>query len=173
MVDIAQLVSASDCGSEGRGFESHYPPHKRKGHPFGCPFLLSDNGIRKAVKKSVRWTLFRPWENLWKTDGTPQGVLAVFHLLAYPTIGLCIVSTYHTFTRNKNQGFLPWSFVFWKSVDNGIRKAVKKTVRWTVFRPWENPWKADGAPQGVLAAFHPVVHLPLDCALYQLVVPLP
>ena len=23
---IAQLVSASDCGSEGRGFESHYPP---------------------------------------------------------------------------------------------------------------------------------------------------
>ena len=28
MVDIAQLVSASDCGSEGRGFESHYPPHK-------------------------------------------------------------------------------------------------------------------------------------------------
>ena len=30
MVGIAQLVSASDCGSEGRGFESHYPPF-----PFG------------------------------------------------------------------------------------------------------------------------------------------
>ena len=30
MVDIAQLVSASDCGSEGRGFESHYPPQKEK-----------------------------------------------------------------------------------------------------------------------------------------------
>ena len=28
MVDIAQLVSASDCGSEGRGFDSHHPPHK-------------------------------------------------------------------------------------------------------------------------------------------------
>ena len=26
MVGIAQLVSASDCGSEGHGFESHYPP---------------------------------------------------------------------------------------------------------------------------------------------------
>ena len=26
VVGIAQLVSASDCGSEGRGFESHYPP---------------------------------------------------------------------------------------------------------------------------------------------------
>jgi hypothetical protein len=27
MVGIAQLVRASGCGSEGRGFESHYPPH--------------------------------------------------------------------------------------------------------------------------------------------------
>ena len=26
MVDMAQLVSAPDCGSGGRGFESHYPP---------------------------------------------------------------------------------------------------------------------------------------------------
>ena len=27
MVDVAQLVRASDCGSEGRGFESLHPPH--------------------------------------------------------------------------------------------------------------------------------------------------
>ena len=27
MVGIAQLVRASGCGSEGRGFESHYLPH--------------------------------------------------------------------------------------------------------------------------------------------------
>ena len=26
MVDVAQLVRASDCGSEGRGFEPHSPP---------------------------------------------------------------------------------------------------------------------------------------------------
>ena len=26
MVDIVQLVRTSDCGSEGRGFESHYSP---------------------------------------------------------------------------------------------------------------------------------------------------
>ena len=31
MVGIAQLVSASDCGSEGRGFESLYPPAFVKG----------------------------------------------------------------------------------------------------------------------------------------------
>ena len=28
MVDVAQLVRASDCGSEGRGFEPHLPPGK-------------------------------------------------------------------------------------------------------------------------------------------------
>ena len=27
VVDVAQLVRASDCGSEGRGFKSHLPPH--------------------------------------------------------------------------------------------------------------------------------------------------
>ena len=29
MVDIAQLVSASGCGPEGRRFESDYPPHTK------------------------------------------------------------------------------------------------------------------------------------------------
>ena len=28
MVDVVQLVRASDCGSECRGFESHLPPRK-------------------------------------------------------------------------------------------------------------------------------------------------
>ncbi len=27
MVDVAQLVRASDCGSEGRGFEPRFPPN--------------------------------------------------------------------------------------------------------------------------------------------------
>ena len=30
MVDIAQLVRALDCGSRGRGFESHLPPKQIK-----------------------------------------------------------------------------------------------------------------------------------------------
>ncbi len=30
MVDVAQLVRASDCGSEGRGFEPHLPPYKKE-----------------------------------------------------------------------------------------------------------------------------------------------
>ena len=30
-VVVAQLVRASDCDSEGRGFEPHHPPQDRKG----------------------------------------------------------------------------------------------------------------------------------------------
>ena len=30
MVDVAQLVRVADCGSEGRGFESHLPPEQDK-----------------------------------------------------------------------------------------------------------------------------------------------
>ncbi len=36
MVIIAQLVRASDCGSEGRGFESHWSPYS-----FASFFLFS------------------------------------------------------------------------------------------------------------------------------------
>ena len=36
MVIIAQLVRASDCGSEGRGFESHWSPYS-----FARIFLFS------------------------------------------------------------------------------------------------------------------------------------
>ena len=31
MVGVAQLVRVPDCGSEGRGFESHLPPQKGRG----------------------------------------------------------------------------------------------------------------------------------------------
>ena len=30
MVIVAQLVRASDCGSEGRGFETHHSPLKQR-----------------------------------------------------------------------------------------------------------------------------------------------
>ena len=40
MVVVAQLVRASVCGTEGRGFESHHPPIK-KGLVFTRPFFVS------------------------------------------------------------------------------------------------------------------------------------
>ncbi len=39
MVVVAQLVRASDCGSEGRGFETHHPP-KKKRTEFQCVFFI-------------------------------------------------------------------------------------------------------------------------------------
>ena len=52
MVDIAQLVRASDCGSEGRGFESLYPPQifvpfDREGY---CSLFIGILGCRQAVR---------------------------------------------------------------------------------------------------------------------------
>ena len=42
MVDVAQSVRVTDCGSEGRGFESHLPPKhlKRKDVDFDIFFLF-------------------------------------------------------------------------------------------------------------------------------------
>jgi len=39
-------------------------------------------------------------------------------------------------------------FFIWVFVGDGIRKAVKKTVRWTVFRPWENPLTCESIRYG-------------------------
>ena len=38
MVGVAQLVRVPDCGSEGRGFESHLPPQAKEVH--WASFLL-------------------------------------------------------------------------------------------------------------------------------------
>ena len=43
MVDVAQSVRVTDCGSEGRGFESHLPPEeqtKQKGVDYSTPFVF-------------------------------------------------------------------------------------------------------------------------------------
>ena len=40
MVVVVQLVRASDCGSECRGFESHQPPTKLDSSKFCCYFLF-------------------------------------------------------------------------------------------------------------------------------------
>ena len=39
MVGVAQLVRVPDCGSEGRGFESHLPP-KQENNLQGCSLFL-------------------------------------------------------------------------------------------------------------------------------------
>ena len=51
MVDVVQLVRASDCGSECRGFESHLPPRtlkKRKAALLSSFFAFIPAGIKKT-----------------------------------------------------------------------------------------------------------------------------
>ena len=47
MVVLAQLVRASDCGSEGRGFEPHTPPKTPDKQLFVRSFLYSNRKYQK------------------------------------------------------------------------------------------------------------------------------
>jgi hypothetical protein len=40
MVVVAQSVRASDCGSEGRGFESHHPPKQKNALEVSGAFFI-------------------------------------------------------------------------------------------------------------------------------------
>ena len=91
MVDVAQLVSASDCGSEGRGFDSHHPPHKRKAPHVGA-FLLwnpvnegsrRERPARRAGKKVSGGHFFSSGETPITPDKLPdliQCQVRLFHL---------------------------------------------------------------------------------------------
>ena len=65
MVAVAQLVRASDCGSEGRGFESHLPPIAKSSRKslFGLRLFFVSmisrqlrNGILKRHRSRCRET---------------------------------------------------------------------------------------------------------------------
>ena len=46
MVDVAQLVRVSVCGTEGRGFEPHLPPLKKQNPAFAgfcCIYVIGFN----------------------------------------------------------------------------------------------------------------------------------
>ena len=49
MVAVVQLVRASDCGSECRGFESHLPPQQKR--------ELSKDGSRFSLFCSKQWLI--------------------------------------------------------------------------------------------------------------------
>ena len=80
MVGVAQLVAASDCGSEGRGFESRRPPHFMLFlHSSVILTYLSCRGVAQLVAHSL-------WE---------RGVAS--SSLAAPTTFLLVYSSFINF----------------------------------------------------------------------------
>ena len=106
---LAQLVEQRPFKAWVQGSSPWRATKKWDTHP-GIPLFDRLLGTRKAVKKTVRWTVFRPWES--------------------PSDSGCIrkdvdwIRADQTNTR-PGIGFLD---------AHGIRKAVKKTVRWGAIR---------------------------------------
>lgn len=49
MVIVAQLVRASDCGSEGRGFETRLSPFKLESPEFSGLFLWNKLSLNRSI----------------------------------------------------------------------------------------------------------------------------
>ena len=58
MVGLAQLVRASDCGSEGHGFEPHIPPQARFAVAILAFLYLPSKKRREREKDAHLGTLF-------------------------------------------------------------------------------------------------------------------
>ncbi len=61
MVDVVQLVRASDCGSECRGFESHLPPKINPARFISCRvscFITLPLSFRKSISASSLFLSF-------------------------------------------------------------------------------------------------------------------
>ena len=59
MVDVAQSVRVTDCGSEGRGFESHLPPLKSRRKVFTLRFfVVCDFCLQAAEIPSIKICAF-------------------------------------------------------------------------------------------------------------------
>ncbi len=59
MVDVAQQVRALDCGSRGRGFESHLPPTKKARFYTGLFYLyLGCTDINMSPLRKKRYNAY-------------------------------------------------------------------------------------------------------------------
>ena len=57
MVNVAQLVRASVCGTEGCGFKSHHSPHQPIVFSLGHWYNVRILNLSKNPKKRIRGTL--------------------------------------------------------------------------------------------------------------------
>ena len=73
--EIENPFISNAFGRFSAGFES--PLSHQKGRaPYGVLFLFGerDDRTRKGVKKTVRWTVFSPWESPFPFQTHPVGV---------------------------------------------------------------------------------------------------
>ena len=83
MVDVAQLVRVTDCGSEGRGFESHLPPLKARCEVIPRIFFCSAVVYKQAstpVKQKNRSCASLAFNSvIWEIAGLPQSCISAPH----------------------------------------------------------------------------------------------
>ena len=70
---MAKFGIALGSGPRGLGFESRHSDQKTGDRICGHRFFNWCDGVRKAVKKTCRWHVFRPWENPLVSGRTPCG----------------------------------------------------------------------------------------------------
>ena len=132
MVDIAQLVSASDCGSEGRGFESHYPPQKQKPRLLPWFFVFGNKwimGFERPLRKHADGMFLGRGRIPGKPTASRKGCwrLSIFWCVQPKR---CALYQLVVPMPEKRKDTIRYPFFF--ICVNGIRKAVKKTCRWHI-----------------------------------------
>ncbi len=178
------MVSASDCGSEGRGFESHYPPHKKNRYlSVSVLFILGGYGIRRG-RPHRRWGkkvsgghFFRPGENPWRSGCIQSGCRRVSIFLdggyGIRKINADVrgTSACHRSRRWQHLNFrqrrkckrIPYPPLIqitipqsapWRRIARKDKRSQPGPLHKGALR--ENPWAGDGIPEGCW-------HLPIIC----------
>ncbi len=129
MVDVAQSVRVTDCGSEGRGFESHLPPLKA-----GCEvlprifflFVLSCERapIQQTKKMSFAPPAFR--SAIWEMVGLPQSSISAPRKrdCGTPSVMLRIAQHSNPIFHPKFESLASQGFFIYIAVQTCLRTAI-------------------------------------------------
>jgi len=92
-------------------------------------------GLAAGKVKTVRWTVFRPWESPTVSERIPEGCEMKLKYMGSSR------------RRGYPNGVSSFWYLWWTR-KAGLTAGKVKTVRWTVFRPWESPAVSERIPEG-------------------------